>query len=61
METSGNPSHIFDAVRWRIGEGFYVTVTMPGSEPQRITETFATEGETWRWIRNESVVWPQQK
>jgi hypothetical protein len=32
-------------VRWRIGDGYYVTVTMPGTEPKRITEMFATEGE----------------
>lgn len=51
------PKVIFDVARWRIGDGFYVTVTMPGTEPKRITETFATEGEAWRWIRNESVAW----
>jgi hypothetical protein len=51
------PKVVFDVEPWRIGEGFYVTVTMPGSEPKRITETFATEGEAWRWIRNESVAW----
>jgi hypothetical protein len=51
------PKVIFDVVRWRIGEGFYVAVTMPGSEPKRITETFASDGEAWRWIRNESATW----
>ncbi len=51
------PKAVFDVERWRIGEGYYVTVTMPDGEPQRITETFNTEGEAWRWIRNESVVW----
>jgi hypothetical protein len=51
------PKVIFDVVRWRIGEGYYVSVAMPGNEPKRITETFATEGEAWRWIRNESAAW----
>lgn len=51
------PKAIFDVERWRIGEGCYVTVTFPNKEPERITETFATESEAWRWIRNESVVW----
>ncbi len=48
---------VFDVEPWRIGEGFYVTVTMPSSEPKRITETFKTEGEASRWIRNESAAW----
>jgi IS1 family transposase len=51
------PKVIFDVDRWRIGEGYYVTVTMPDSEPHRITETFATEAEAWRWIKNEAKVW----
>jgi IS1 family transposase len=51
------PKAVFDVERWRIGEGYYVTVTMPDSEPRRVTETFATEGEAWRWIKNESMVW----
>ncbi len=51
------PKAVFDVERWRIGEGYYVAVTMPGSEPQRVTETFKTEGEAWRWIRNESSGW----
>jgi hypothetical protein len=51
------PKIVFDVVRWRIGQGFYVTVTMPDSEPKRITETFAPEGEAWRWIRNEANAW----
>ncbi len=51
------PKAIFDVQPWRIGEGFYVTVTMLGNEPKRITETFATEGEAWRRIRNDSIAW----
>jgi hypothetical protein len=38
-------------------KGYYVTVTMANNEPQRVTETFKTEGEAWRWIRNDSVAW----
>jgi hypothetical protein len=51
------PRVIFNVEPWRIGEGYYVTVTMQDNEPRRITETFKTEGEAWRWIKNESVVW----
>jgi IS1 family transposase len=51
------PKVIFNVEPWRIGGGFYVTVTMPDKEPERVTETFATEGEAWRWIKNESVAW----
>jgi hypothetical protein len=48
------PKVIFNVEPWRIGSGYYVTVTMPDSAPMRVAETFATEGEAWRWIRNES-------
>jgi hypothetical protein len=51
------PKVTFDVERWRIGEGYYVTVTMPDSTQEKITDTFATEAEAWRWIRNESVAW----
>src|SRR5579863_6184712 len=51
------PKVIFNVEPWRIGDGYYVTVTIPDSEPERITETFKTEGEAWGWIKNESVVW----
>jgi hypothetical protein len=30
---------------------------MLGSEPEKITDTFAAEGEAWQWIKNESSVW----
>ena len=43
-----NPKAVFDVARWRIGEGYCVTVMMPNGEPERITETFRTEGEAWR-------------
>jgi hypothetical protein len=49
------PKVILDVQPWRIGNGYYVTATMPGSEPKRITETFATEGEAWRWIKNDPL------
>jgi hypothetical protein len=55
------PKAIFDVERWRIGEGCYVIVTMPDSEPRRITETFKTEGEAWRWIKKESDVWLRER
>jgi hypothetical protein len=32
-----------------------VTVTIPGSEPEKITGTFSTADEAWRWIKNESA------
>lgn len=51
------PKVIFNVEAWRIGEGYYVSVTMPDCEPRRVTDTFATEGEAWRWIRNESAAW----
>jgi len=51
------PRAIFDVERWRIGEGYYVTVTFPNAEPERVTNTFATEGEAWRWIKNEAAAW----
>jgi len=54
------PKVTFNVEPWRIGNGYYVTVTLPGSEPKRITETFATDGEAWRWIRNESTAWLHQ-
>jgi hypothetical protein len=49
------PEVIFNVEPWGIGHGYYVTVTFPDKEPRRITETLATEGEAWRWIRNESA------
>lgn len=51
------PKIIFDVERWRIGNGYYVTVTMADSAPKKITDTFATEAEAWRWIKNESAAW----
>jgi hypothetical protein len=51
------PKVLSDVERWRIGDGYYVTFTMPDSESEKITDTFATEAEAWRWIKNESAVW----
>ena len=45
---------VFNVEQWRIGDGYYVTIAMPGSEPKRITETFKTEGEALRWIKMSS-------
>jgi hypothetical protein len=56
-----HPKVTFNVEPWRIGSGYYVTVTMPDSEPVRVTEAFATEGEAWRWIKNESVAWLHQR
>lgn len=30
------PKVVFEVERWRIGQGFYVTVTMPGTKPKRV-------------------------
>jgi hypothetical protein len=57
MPRKRQPKVIFDVEAWRIGQGYYVTVTMPDNDPQRVTETFATEAEAWRWIKNESAGW----
>jgi hypothetical protein len=51
------PNAVFDVEGRRIGEGYYVSVTMPDGEPRCVTETFKTEGEARHWIRNESVAW----
>jgi hypothetical protein len=51
------PKIIFNVEHWRIGGGYYVTVTMPDSELEKITDTFATESEARRWIENESAAW----
>jgi hypothetical protein len=45
------PAAIFEVERCRISESYYVTVTMPGSVPRRVTEIFKTEDEAWRWIK----------
>lgn len=52
------PRAVLDVESLHVSEGYYVTVTMPESEPQRIRETLKTEGEPRRWIRNESSVNP---
>jgi hypothetical protein len=55
------PKVIFNVAPWRLGSGYDVTVTMPDSEPVRVTDTVATEGEAWRWIKNEADVWLHQR
>jgi hypothetical protein len=54
------PKVTFNVEPWRIGSGYYVTVTMPDSAV-RVTETFATEGEAWRRIRNNSMAWLHER
>jgi hypothetical protein len=57
VRQAGQPKVIFNVEPWRIGNGYYVTVTMPDSARVRFTETLATEGEAWRWIKNEGDFW----
>jgi hypothetical protein len=41
---------------WRIGGGYYVLVTFADGTSERIEmDTFATEAEGSRWIRNDSI------
>jgi IS1 family transposase len=52
------PKVRFDIEEWRVGGGYYVRVTFADGASERIeTETFATEAEAARWIRNESAAW----
>jgi hypothetical protein len=43
-------------VKWAIGDSYFVRATLSDGTVERI-EGFATEGEAWRWIKNESAVW----
>jgi hypothetical protein len=47
---------IFEAAKWAIGNSYFVRVTFADGTTDKI-EGFATEGEAWRWIKNESVEW----
>ena len=38
-----------------------IACAMLNSEPEKITDTFATEGEAWRWIKNESLAWLNER
>jgi hypothetical protein len=51
---------IFEVEQWAIGGGWYVRATLPDGTVDRV-EGFATEGEATRWIKNESVVWLQER
>jgi hypothetical protein len=51
---------ILEVEQWAIGGGFYVRATLPDGTVERI-EAFATEGDAGRWIKNESVVWLDQR
>jgi hypothetical protein len=50
------PKPTFEIEQWKIGGGYYVRATLPDGTVDRI-EGFTTEGEAARWIKNESVVW----
>jgi hypothetical protein len=43
--------------RWRIGAGYYVTITILDSEPEKITDISRRKAKAWRWIKNESAAW----
>jgi IS1 family transposase len=47
---------IFEAVKWAIGNTWYVRATLPDGTVERIDD-FATEAEAARWMKNESIVW----
>ena len=47
---------IFEVIQGGIGGGLYVRATRTDGTADRI-EGFATEGDTGRWISNESAVW----
>jgi hypothetical protein len=51
---------IFEVAQWAIGGAYYVRATLTDGTVDRI-EGFASEGEAWRWIRNESVAWLHQE
>jgi hypothetical protein len=51
---------IFEIEQWKIGGGYCVRATLPDGMVDRI-EGFTTEGEAGRWIRNESVIWLDQR
>ncbi len=52
------PKVHFEIDEWKITGGFYVRITFADGTSERIEmDTFATEGDAVRWIRNESVAW----
>lgn len=51
-----NRKPLFEVEKWAIGGSYFVRATLPDGTVDRI-DGFATEGEAWRWIKNESVVW----
>jgi IS1 family transposase len=51
---------IFEVEQWKIGGGYYVRATLTDGTVNRI-EGFTTEGEAGRWIKNESVVWLNER
>jgi hypothetical protein len=52
------PKVRFEIEEWKIGGGFYVRAMFADGTSERIEmDTFATDGEASRWIKNESIVW----
>jgi hypothetical protein len=45
-----------EVLEWKIGGGYYVRVTMPNAAPEEV-QSFDTETQAARWIRNESSAW----
>jgi hypothetical protein len=51
---------LFEVEQGPVGGGYYVRATLPDGTVDRI-EGFATESEAGQWIKNESVVWLNDK
>ena len=44
----------------RIGEGYFVRITMPGGEAEAVYG-FATQADAARWIRRGSQAWQYER
>ena len=55
---SGGESHEFAICEASDGSGYYVRVTHPNNEPQRV-EGFATIADAARWIGIQALEWSQ--
>jgi hypothetical protein len=59
---SVRPKSIFEIDECKIGGGFYVRVTFADGMSERIEmDTFSTEGEAGRWIKNEPIAWAHER
>jgi hypothetical protein len=47
-------STLFEICEWKFGKGYFVRVTRPNTEPQRI-DGFATTGDAARWIAEQAI------